>query len=377
MKLRPGSVVGVITTSFPRHPGDHAGTFVADRVRCLLRTGAHVDVIAAGEPSQDETAVPGARVTRIGPEIPGRASLFGGIGAPEAIESARGYERAFVALQAAAVSARLLSAVRDRVDRWDALESHWLVPCGVVAALAAGGRSHRAWAHSGDVALMERMPAGRGTARWLAGSGASLTFVSEDLRTRFARLAGSVPASQSWKVETPGLLGATFERSVPPGPAAGTGRDAPWVLAVGRLVPIKGFDLLVRAVGHLPRGFRPDVVVLGDGPERERLARLAVRCDVRLHLPGYVPRQAVAHHLATARLCVLPSRVLPNGRREGLPTVAREAMAIGTPLVATAAGGLGELRAQPGVTLVDAGDLDALTRAVERAFLPNVRVSTV
>jgi glycosyltransferase involved in cell wall biosynthesis len=112
---------------------------------------------------------------------------------------------------------------------------------------------------------------------------------------------------------------------------------SPTLLAVGRLVPIKGHDRLLHACARaratdLSR-IDPEVVILGDGPERARLAALAARLGVRLRLPGFVPRAEVGRWLAAADLYVQPSVRLATGRSEGAPLATAEARSVGIPVI--------------------------------------------
>src|SRR5207237_2326807 len=110
----------------------------------------------------------------------------------------------------------------------------------------------------------------------------------------------------------------------------------------------------------------PTLVILGDGPERERLTALARRLDVDLRLPGFVPRDQVATWLRGADVYVQPSRRLPSGRTEGLPTAALEALSAGLPVVASETGGLGELPFDPPrLRLVPPDDPVALAACLE------------
>jgi len=317
--------IGLLTTSFPRHAGDYAGSFVGDRAAQLVAGGHHVDVLAAGPPGQDPLR-PGVSVTR----LPAGAHLFYGAGAPESLESS-----AAAWLSAVAFTATLAAAARARAPAWDLIESHWLVPCAVAASAAAPAHPRRAWAHSGDVALLERIPFGRALARRLARDGTDLRFVTSDLRGRFAALAG-VTTGMVEPLPVPETLFAPAPR---PDLAARArlSLSRPTVLAVGRLVPIKGHARLLRAAALAAARDRPvEVVILGDGPERERLRGLAGRLGVPLRLPGFVPRSEVAAWMRAADLFALPSVRLPNGRTEGAPTTLREAQAIGVPTVASA-----------------------------------------
>jgi glycosyltransferase involved in cell wall biosynthesis len=140
------------------------------------------------------------------------------------------------------------------------------------------------------------------------------------------------------------------------------------VLSVGRLVPIKGFDLLVRACAARAGDRGPlALVILGDGPERGRLQHLAARMGVDLRLPGFVSRAQVTTWLRAADVYAQPSRALPNGRTEGTPVATLEALAAAIPVVATASGGLAELPdlGAP-VQLVPDGDSRALALVLRR-----------
>jgi glycosyltransferase involved in cell wall biosynthesis len=138
------------------------------------------------------------------------------------------------------------------------------------------------------------------------------------------------------------------------------------VLGAGRLVPIKGFDLLIAAVAAIPIAVRPDLVLVGDGPERASLVRQAHRSNLRVRFLGALGQHAVADAMAAADLLVHPCRTLPDGRTEGMPLVVREARACGLPVVASASGGLRELRGLDGYHLVEPGDVVALASAIRK-----------
>ena len=100
------------------------------------------------------------------------------------------------------------------------------------------------------------------------------------------------------------------------------------LLAVGRLEPVKNFDALIRAFARLARAFPDwDLIILGEGPERARLAS-TIRCMglvQRVALPGVAGN--VAYWYGEADLFALTSR------SEGFPNALAEAMAHGVPAV--------------------------------------------
>ena len=363
--------VGVLTTSYPRTPGDFAGAFVADRVQALLDEGHEVEVLAAGAGAPLGTTREGRLVlTRLPASFANERDLFADAGAPEALE--RGGARA--AWAALRFCTELAAAVSARAPRWHRVESHWLAPCALAALAGAPGLPHRATAHSGDVALLERLPFGRSLARLLARSGAELVFVSEALRRRFAVLAGG----------THGVVAPLSPRSFPRRPhdagptRAALGHAGPTVVSVSRLVPIKGLDLLVRACAPRAGDDAPiGLVLVGDGPERERLRGLAERLRVPLKLAGVVPRDDVPAWLRAADVYAQPSRTLANGRTEGLPLATLEALSTGMPVVVSDSGGLGELPSRGArVRVVPAGDVPSLAAAL-RASLRAAIVTSV
>lgn len=140
------------------------------------------------------------------------------------------------------------------------------------------------------------------------------------------------------------------------------------VLAVGRLVDKKGFDDLIRAWPAV-RDRRPGarLVLVGEGPERERLKTLAESLGLRdeIEWAGAEPQDRVRARLAGAALFCLPCRVGRDGNRDGLPTVLLEALASGVPCVSTRVTGIPEIL-RDGIEgrLVDEGDRAALADAI-------------
>jgi len=139
----------------------------------------------------------------------------------------------------------------------------------------------------------------------------------------------------------------------------GFGRDAFVIAGVGRLVPIKGFDLLVTALAevaaHVPDAH---VLLIGDGDDRPALERLAAGLGVaaRLHITGATTD--VMDALAAADVLAAPSR------NEGMGRVLVEAMALGLPVVGTEVGGIPDVIVEECGRLVPPDDAPALAAAL-------------
>ena len=118
----------------------------------------------------------------------------------------------------------------------------------------------------------------------------------------------------------------------PPGGPA----DGETVLHVGRLVEKKGTAVLLRAFAKLASEFpRAQLVIIGDGPLRASLERLAgeLGLDRSVRFLGSLPPDQVAEWMRDSALVAVPSCVAQDGDAEGLPNVAVEAAASGRPVI--------------------------------------------
>jgi colanic acid/amylovoran biosynthesis glycosyltransferase len=141
------------------------------------------------------------------------------------------------------------------------------------------------------------------------------------------------------------------------------------VLFVGGLRSHKGVDVLLRAMAGpkaLPH-WRLDLI--GDGPERRALERLAreLGLEGRARFHGSRPFEAIAQAYEAAHVVVAPSIVGPGGRTEGIPNVMIEALAYRRPAIASRVTGVPELilHGRTGL-LVEPGDVDGLAEALLR-----------
>ncbi len=153
-------------------------------------------------------------------------------------------------------------------------------------------------------------------------------------------------------------------------------RDPGLVVAAGRLVEKKGFDVLLRALAQLRAAGVPfRCLIAGDGEERQRLEALAAELALgeQFRILGMMPREEVLALMARARLLALPCIRGADGNQDALPTVALEALALATPVVATPVGGIPEIvhHGEHGL-VVPEGDADALARALREMLTDDV-----
>lgn len=351
--------IGLLTTSYPRREDDIAGIFVRGFARALATRGHRVEVLAP-EPAEgtDPPIDEGVQVRWVAYARPRTFSrTFYGAGVPDNVRDPRAWPGLVtfpIALHRAAQR-----AVRD----WDALVSHWGLPCALIAGAVRGSRPHLAVLHSADIHLMRRLPLRSHWARAVGDSATQLLFSSGELHRDLldwlppvarADLAARshVSAMGIDPIELPGRREARKKTS-----AGGF-----VVLSLGRLVPIKGIEMAIDAIAGIPAA---TLWIAGEGPSRRSLEMRATKLGVPVHFFGEVTGAAKAELLAAADAFVLPSLRQRSGRTEGMPTALLEAAAAGVPIVASATGGIPDVLTHGrNALLVAPGDATALRNAL-------------
>ena len=148
------------------------------------------------------------------------------------------------------------------------------------------------------------------------------------------------------------------------------------VAAVGRLVPKKGFGDLIDAVARMSAP--AEVEIAGSGELRDELLAQIGRLglDESVRLLGPLTQEEVSKLVRSADVFVAPCVPAADGNIDGLPTVVLEAMALGTPVIATSVSGLPEVvrDGQTGI-LLSPGDVAGLASALDEIAAGRVPVS--
>ncbi|HXX67628.1 MAG TPA: glycosyltransferase [Polyangiaceae bacterium] len=319
--------IALVTTSWPRHEGDPAGHFVQAHARELEREGHEVTVIAPP---------------------PGGAFGWPGL-------AARMRERPLRTLDAARWVARARAELRClRVDR---VVAHWCIPCAWPIATSAVVRRGRGTAtaptigrarietaeprlevvsHGADVRLLSALPRRVACAivSTVADRASSWTFPSDV--THLELLAVLDPETRAAVERISHVLAPPIEMPDVSAAIAARRRELGAkrvAVCVGRLVASKRVDRVIEHVardhchGNDLRAGPRALVVVGDGPERRRLERLARDRGVDARFVGKVDRREALAWIGAA------DEVIHASAAEGLCTVLREAAALGTPVV--------------------------------------------
>lgn len=331
------------TNLYPNAVHPNLGVFVENRLRHLLE-----------DPSLE------SRVVAPVPWFPFTGPLFGGYGAfasvpqrDERFGISIVYPRYPVIPKIGMNVAPWLMylAMRPVVRRilqsgydFDLIDAHFFYPDGVAAARLGKefGRPVIITARGSDINYYPRHAIPRREIVWAGEQASGLIAVSQALKDRMVEL-GMGP--EKIRVLRNGVDLETF-RPVGRAPAnPDAGRDGARIVSVGGLVPLKGHDLIIRALPMLPEAV---LKIVGEGPLRAQLERLTAEVGVadRVQFLGAVPHRELAAIYSAADLLVLASE------REGWPNVLLEAMACGTPVVGSAVGGVPEVIAAPAAGLL-------------------------
>jgi glycosyltransferase involved in cell wall biosynthesis len=251
------------------------------------------------------------------------------------------------------------------------LHAHFCHGATTVTWLAAmiAGRSFSFTAHAKDIYTPALNPAGL-LRRKLAAARFAVTCTDANRAFLLQQHGGSTPIHRVYH----GLnaeFDALMRREL--GPSAG-GRPALLrIVAVGRQVPKKGFDVLIDACAELSGwGVPIDATIIGEpGDATEALIARIARRELERHvrIAGAMSQAALLSEYRQATVFCLPCRVSDDGDRDGIPNVLVEAMASGLPVVTTGVSGIPELvEHETSGLIVPPGDPLATAHALFRLY---------
>jgi phosphatidyl-myo-inositol dimannoside synthase len=357
-----------LTSSYPRYEGDPTAPFIESITKHVAELGHSVHLVVPESAEWSRPASEGNVTYHAYRYSPLRSWTPWGYS--EALAQGVRIRRALYALAPIVAVSGLRTAQKLLArERFDLVHAHWVIPNGPIAARAARGHGLPLVVslHGADVTIAEGMRPMRSIARSTFSRARAVTAPSGDLLDRARRLGARdplelIPYGADVAALTPDQEAIEALRN-----RLGIPRDQIVVTAIGRFVTKKGFSFLVDAFVQA-RGVRNDLelVFVGDGDLRAELEAQVEALDASAHVTfaGMADRATLPAYLGLADMIVVPS-IHTDGHVDGLPNVALEAMAAGTPLVATRVGGLPELvKDGRNGLLVDEKDASALSSAI-------------
>lgn len=362
--------ITVITSSYPRFLGDGTAPFVRSISERMVDLGHAVEVVAPYDPAvtaesgDQRVSVHRFRYTLFDSwHIMGHANSL--------VDDARLKSGAFFLLPfflLAQFQAAFRIALRQEAEL---IHTHWVLPNGVVGVWLSRmlGIPLAVSLHGSDIFVAQRNTVFSRVAWRVFQEASVITACSDGLRRKAINIGASPDKIHliAWGADPVRFNPAVtaLDRSK----FGLTGEDV-LLIALGRIVPKKGFDVLVRSLPSL-LSLCPQAQMLigGDGAQRDELRRLAESLGIsdRVHFPGRIPWDQVPGFLNMGDIFVLPSVHDAAGNVDGLPTVLLEAMGCGKPIVATTVGGVPlVIEDQVNGLLCPPGDPGALSQTLAR-----------
>jgi glycosyltransferase involved in cell wall biosynthesis len=333
-RVAPSLRILTISSLYPNAAQPDHGVFVEQRLQHLLATGEIAAEVIAPVPWFPFTSP--------------RFGKYGAFARVPAEETRNGVHvshprvpmipKVGMTLAPHMMAAALRAPVRRALERapFDVIDAHYLYPDGVAAAIIAE-RFRKPFvltARGSDVNVIARYARPRRMIIWAARRAGRVVAVSRALRAELVRLG----VEESLVEVLPnGVDLALFDVAGRPPPAQAAPRR---LLVVGHLKPGKGHRSAIEALRSLPNCV---LDVVGDGPLRRALEQHAAALGVsdRVRFLGSVPHAQLPERYRSADALILASE------REGMPNVLLEALACGTPAVATRVGGVPEIMTDP------------------------------
>ncbi|MFQ5744146.1 MAG: glycosyltransferase family 4 protein [Acidobacteriota bacterium] len=372
-----------LATTYPLHAGDSNAVFVEALAESVAGRGHQVDVLLPAHPAlQIEQRGGGVRLHAFRYSPCRRWHPWGYAQALTADRALR-WDAYAAALPATISAARAIRRILSTASV-DLVHAHWLLPNGPIVAAALRGcrQPFIISCHGSGVFLCQRHRWAAALARRALRSCSAVTACSRELADRVERLgAGPEVEWIPYGVDT-----ALFTPLKPEQCEAmrdsiarrhGLSPQGRWILAVGRLVPKKGFDQLVAALpwvlSHVPS---VQLLIAGAGPMAASLRQQAAVTGVedRVHLLGPLAHQKLPDYYAAADVVAVPSVHGPGGNVDGLPNTFLEALASGAAVVASRVGGIPDVaRDGETVVLVPEEDIGSLAAALSEVLTDEKR----
>lgn len=312
------------------------GVFVENRLRHLVDGGRVEARVVAPVPWFPSASARFGRFAAYA-KVPARATRFGlDVMHPRYLTVPRFGMNVTPLTMALAARSSIAAVVASGFD-FDAIDAHYFYPDGVAAALLAKwfDRPLVITARGSDITQLPDFAGPRRMIRWAAGQASAIVTVCTALKTELTALGADAAKIEVLRngVDLAGFTPidpatARAQLTLPPAGQV--------IASVGHLIPRKGHELVIEALATLPG---VTLLIVGSGPDGEALSQLARRLDVsdRVRFLGQLQHDRLPLVYSASDTLVLASS------NEGWANVLLEAMACGTPVVATDVGGSREV----------------------------------
>ncbi|GAP08151.1 glycosyltransferase [Anaerolinea thermolimosa] len=333
--------IAVLTSSYPRYPGDGTAPFIQSLCTTLNKHGHDIEVIAPYDIDIRQNQSSDVIVHRFKYVWPKRFHIMGHGRSLLSDVTLKPLTFVLLPLFIFAETLKLLDVTANQKS--DLIHVHWVLPNGPAALVVSKIRKipYVLSLHGSDIYVSTKNKVFSWFAKKVIKHASFISACSPDLLIAAKRLgAGDKVALLAWGADpvhfTPQRRDITFRQR------------HQWevnkivVFALGRMVFKKGFEILIRAWEKIQNDQDNILLVIGgEGPIRTQLQNMITKERIiNVELPGRIPWTDVPDYLANADIFVMPSIKDQKGNLDGLPTVLLEAMSSGLPVIASRIAGI-------------------------------------
>jgi glycosyltransferase involved in cell wall biosynthesis len=359
--------IAVLTSSYPRFPGDGTAPFIMAFCEGLSALGHDVRVFAPYDPEVIPDENNKVHVNWFKYIWPDKWNVIGHARSLRADVRLRPI--AYILLPFYILCAALSLIRNINLQRADLIHVHWILPNGLAAMFASilKGIPYVVSLHGSDMYLARRNKLFRSISRMIFNHAGGVTACSPELLQAALEMGAPersilLPYGVDTHKFNPEQSNPQIRGSL------NSNHDEVLILSLGRLVYKKGFNILIDSIPTVVKAEpKVKVIIGGDGPLKVELADQIelLEMDRYIHLAGTIPWDEIPEYLASGDIFVLPSIRDKYGNIDGLPNVLLEAMSSGKPVIASDIPGVKNVL-EDGHTglLVPSGDSTELSRAI-------------
>lgn len=324
-----------IVTAYPRFEGDVITPWLVETVRLLKESGVDIVIFAPSYKGLKDQTIYGIPVKRFRYFFRFKEDLSHDETVPDRVGKSFWYKLIVLAYM---LFGSLAVFRYCRKEKFDVIHVHWPFPhfwFGYLGKKACGARIVSSFYGAELRWLSKRLRMFESFLRWAVRASDAVTCISshteKEVQRLFMRDIDLIPYGASISSDS------ELKSSKIQGP--------PYILFVGRLVERKGVAYLLDAFRILSRKWSGELVIVGQGPEKENLIKAVRQMEIadRVKFPGFVSSAELKEYYRNCSVFVLPAITDSRGDTEGLGVVLIEALGYKKPVVASAVGGITDI----------------------------------
>lgn len=352
-----------VVTAFPRWEGDVITPWLVETLKLLKKKGIDVRVLTSSYKGLKSQVIQSIPIERFRYFLKPWENLTHEEHAPDRMKKGILYKILPFFYVLAGCRAVYRAVKRESID---IVHIHWPFPHALFGYMAkrAGAKVVMTFYGVELRWVKTKMPLFRSFLRWGIGFSERVTAISTYTAREVRELVpkGKVPIE---------VIPYTISIASTPKHGSSFREKRPMVLYAGRLVERKGVEYLLRAFAEVVKEIPAELVIVGEGPEKERLMGLSSKSglDGKAVFKGWVSQEILADLYSECNVFVLPAIIDSKGDTEGLGVVLLEAMSYKKPVIASDLGGITDIvKDRETGLLVKEKDVPGLASALQQVL---------